>query len=51
MPREVREMLAAAGVLDAMPPGPAAPRVDQGYFDAPGPTWEWPEPGPGAREP
>ena len=47
MPPEVREMLAAAGVLNAMPEGPPAPRADQGYFDSPGPTWEWPEVGPG----
>lgn len=42
-------MLEAAGVLGAMPEGPPAPmEPDLGFFDPPGPTWEWPEPGPGA---
>jgi hypothetical protein len=50
MPEEVRAMLEAAGVLDAVPPGPPAP-IDlepRSYYDTPGPDWVWAEPTKGA---
>ena len=43
-------MLEAAGVLDAVPPGPPAP-IDlepHSYYDTPGPDWVWAEPTKGA---
>ena len=45
MPDEVRAMLQAAGVLDAMPLGPPAPMdlEPRSYYDTPGPDWVWPE--------
>ena len=43
MPAEVRALLEAAGVQDAMPPGPPAP-VDlepRSYYETAGPDWVW----------
>ena len=50
MPAEVRALLEAAGVQDAMPPRPRAP-VDlepRSYYDTAGPDWVWGEPTEGA---
>ncbi len=50
MPAEVRALLEAAGVQEAMPPGPPAP-IDlepRSYYDTAGPDWVWGEPTEGA---